>query len=59
MVLKELRVLHLDPKAAKRRWSSAGSQEETPFHTGWDLSTSRPQSSPTQWHASSNKATPI
>jgi hypothetical protein len=39
MVLeKELRVvLHLDPKATKRL-SSAGSQEEAFFCTGWNLS---------------------
>ena len=35
MVLeKEPRVLHLDPKAARRRLSSAGSQEEALFCTG-------------------------
>jgi hypothetical protein len=34
MVLEELMVLHLDPKAAKRRLSSAGSQEEGLDHTG-------------------------
>jgi hypothetical protein len=31
MVLEELRVLHLDPKAGRRRLSSAGSQEEAFF----------------------------
>jgi hypothetical protein len=29
MVLEESRVLYLDPKAAKRRLSSSGSQEKT------------------------------
>jgi hypothetical protein len=38
MLEKELRVLHLDPKAARRRLSSAGSQEEGLFCTGWGLS---------------------
>jgi len=28
MVLEELRALHLDPKVARRKLSSAGSQEE-------------------------------
>jgi hypothetical protein len=34
MVLEELRVLHLDPKAARRRLSSAGSKEVALDHTG-------------------------
>jgi hypothetical protein len=38
MVLEEeLRVLHLDPKEARRRLSSAGSQEEGLFCTGQNL----------------------
>ena len=35
---KELRVLHLDLKAAKRRLSSVGSQKETGFNTRQSLS---------------------
>jgi hypothetical protein len=31
-------VLCLDPKTARKRLSSAGSQEETLFHTVWSLS---------------------
>jgi hypothetical protein len=39
MVLeKELRVLHLDLQAARKRFLPAGSQEEAPFHTGESLS---------------------
>jgi hypothetical protein len=34
LVLEEPRVLHLDLKAARRRLTSAGSQEETLDHTG-------------------------
>jgi hypothetical protein len=34
MVLEELRVLHLDWKAARRRLSSAGNQREGLDHTG-------------------------
>jgi hypothetical protein len=34
MVLEEPRVLHLDPKAASRIVSPAGSQEEGLDHTG-------------------------
>jgi hypothetical protein len=37
-VLEELRVLHLDPKAARRRLSSAGGQEKVLFQTGQSLS---------------------
>jgi hypothetical protein len=32
-MLEEPRILHLDPKAARRRLTSAGSQEETIIHT--------------------------
>jgi hypothetical protein len=32
-MLGESRVLHLDPKAARRKLSSAGSQEKALFHT--------------------------
>jgi hypothetical protein len=45
----ELRVLYLDPKATRREWL---------FHTRWTLSNRSPQSPPTHWHTSSNKATP-
>ena len=34
MVLEEPRVLHLDPKAARRELSSAGSQEEGLDYSG-------------------------
>jgi hypothetical protein len=34
LVLEEPRVLHLDLKAARRRLSSAGSQEKGLCHTG-------------------------
>ena len=54
----EMRVLHLDLKAV-RRLTSTGNQKEALFCTGWCLSTRRPQSPPTQWCTSSNKATPI
>jgi hypothetical protein len=37
-VLEEPRVLHLDPKAARRSLSPAGSQREALFHTGRSLS---------------------
>jgi hypothetical protein len=47
-VLEELRVLHLDPKAARRRLVSAGSQEEALFNIGWSLSIGALQSLPTQ-----------
>jgi hypothetical protein len=41
MVLKKLRVLHPDPKVARRKLSSAGSQEEglIPHWAGLSLST--------------------
>jgi hypothetical protein len=42
LLKKRLRVLHLDLKAARRRLSSPGSQEEALFCTGENLST-RPQ----------------
>ena len=66
LVLEELRSLHLDPKAAKRILSSAGSQEETIFHPVCSLSLYvRPQSPPLtvihflrQGHTHSYKATP-
>jgi hypothetical protein len=48
MVLEEPRVLRLDLKAAMRRFSSAGSQEEAFFLPGWSLSTRSPQTWPTQ-----------
>jgi hypothetical protein len=35
--VEELRVLHLDPKAARRSLSSADSQEEGLFHCGQRL----------------------
>jgi hypothetical protein len=38
MVLEEVRVLHLDPKASRRRLSSTGNQEEGLFCTEWSLS---------------------
>lgn len=47
-VLEELRVLRLDPKAARRRLVSAGSQEEALFNIGWSLSIGALQSLPTQ-----------
>lgn len=47
MELEELKVLHLDLKAARRRLSST-SQEESLDHSGWSLSTWRPQSPPPQ-----------
>jgi hypothetical protein len=47
MVLEELIVLHLDPKAARRRLSLIGSQEEPLFHTGLNLNTRKSQSPPT------------
>jgi hypothetical protein len=44
MVLEMLRVLSLDPKAARKRLSSSGIQEGTPIHTGVELEhrTSKP-----------------
>jgi len=48
MVLGELRILHLDMEAARRRLSSTLVESQ---HR-------RPQSPPTEWHISSNKATP-
>jgi hypothetical protein len=36
--LEELRILHLDLKAAKRILSSTSSQQEAPFHTEQSLS---------------------
>jgi hypothetical protein len=54
---KELRVLCLDPKAARRRLSSTGSREESLFHTGQSLAIGLQSPSP-QWLTSSNKATP-
>ena len=58
MLLEELRVVHLDPKAAKRRLSSTGIQEEalTPHLVEFEHRGS--QHPPTQWHISSNRATP-
>jgi hypothetical protein len=56
-----MRVLHLDPKAARKRLSSAGSQERDLLLIGQRLS---PQNPPLQWpfleqgHTHSNKATP-
>jgi hypothetical protein len=38
MVLEELKVLHINPKAVRRKQSSPGSQEEAHFHPGWNLS---------------------
>jgi hypothetical protein len=38
-VLEELRLLHLDQKAARRRLSSTDSQEKGLFNTEWSLST--------------------
>ena len=38
MALQGLRVLHFDPKAARRRLFSAGSQEKTILGTGQSLS---------------------
>jgi hypothetical protein len=39
MVLeKELRVLHLDPQAARRGLVSSSSSEEVLFHNRWSLS---------------------
>jgi len=38
LVLKEPRVLHLDPKAGRKRCSSAGSQEVGLIPSGWSLS---------------------
>jgi len=48
IVLEELRVLHVDPKAARKKFSSE-----------WSLSTRRTQSPPKQWHISSHRATPL
>jgi hypothetical protein len=45
-VLKESRVLQLDPKATRRRLISAGKQDEALFYTEWCLSTKSPQSQP-------------
>jgi hypothetical protein len=46
MVLeKELRVLHLDPKAGRRRLFSLGNQQESDFCTWWSL-TIGPQDPP-------------
>ena len=47
MVLEEQRVLHLYPKATRRRLASAGSQDEGLFHTVWSLHIG-PQSPPPQ-----------
>jgi hypothetical protein len=38
VLVQELRVLHLDPKAARKRLSSAWNQEEGHFCTGQSLS---------------------
>jgi hypothetical protein len=53
--MEELRVLHLDPKAAKRRLSFAGSQEgsEILHWVGGEHEDLTPQ-----WHTSSNKTIP-
>ena len=63
-VLDELRVLHLDPKAARKELTSTGSQEEDFFYPGQSLSIG-PQSPPPtvvhflqQGHAYFNKTTP-
>jgi hypothetical protein len=53
----ELKCLHLDLKAGRRRPSSAGSQEEALSHVEWDLSTGT-QNPSLQRHISLNKATP-
>jgi hypothetical protein len=57
--LEEPRVLHLDPEAARRRLSSAGSQEEALFCIGQSLA-SKPQSPHCLQvgHTHSNKVTP-
>jgi hypothetical protein len=47
---QELRVLHLDLKASKRRLLCR--QRVSPFFSGWNLSI-EPQSPPLQWHTSS------
>jgi hypothetical protein len=52
-----LALLHLDPKAGRRRLSSAGSQEKGVLHPGGNLSIG-PWSPPPQWLNSPNKATP-
>ena len=48
ILLEELRVLHLDLKAARRRLSSTGSKEGTFLLTGWSLRTRSLHSLPTQ-----------
>jgi len=48
MMLEELKVLHPDPKATRRRLFSSGSHEETLFQTGQGLSTRNTKSLPTQ-----------
>jgi hypothetical protein len=45
---KEVRVLRLDPKAARRRLSSAGSQEETGIPHWMELEHRTPQNPPSQ-----------
>jgi len=43
LILEELRVLHFDLKAGRRRLFSVGNREEALFYTGWSLSTRSPQ----------------
>jgi hypothetical protein len=46
-MLEELRVLYLDPKAARRRLSPIGNLEEAFFHTGQSLSIKTSKPTPT------------
>jgi hypothetical protein len=51
MVLeKKLRVLHLDPKGARQRLYSTGSNEKVLFHTGWSWVEKTPKPTPTVTH---------
>jgi hypothetical protein len=50
MVLEDLRVLYLDPKAARKRPSAADSQKEALFHTTWSLNIGAAKSTSTVTH---------
>jgi hypothetical protein len=58
MVLEEPQVPHSDLKAVRRILTSRGSQEEALIPHWAKLELRRPQSLPTQWCISPNKATP-
>jgi hypothetical protein len=48
MVLEELRILYLGPKAAAGDWLPWTASRGVSFHTGWNLNTKNPQSPSTQ-----------